>query len=254
MGSGHAHALYVHEHSPIHSLPPQVKIAAAVAFIFAVAVTPREGMWAFAIYAVAVAVLVAVSKVGFGFVLVRLAGVLPFIAFAFLIPFIASGEPFEVLGVSVSRDGLWASWNIIAKATIGAATSIVLAGTTEVPDLLAGMNRLRVPTVFTSIAGFMIRYLGLIVDEIARMRVAMTSRGYDPRWLWQAKPIAGSAGAMFIRSYERGERVHAAMVARGYVGEMPELRRRDPSVREWLAAGALPFLGITVMAIAMVVT
>ena len=100
----------------------------------------------------------------------------------------------------------------------------------------------------------MIRYLGLIVDEIGRMRTAMTSRGYDPRWLWQAKPIAASAGAMFIRSYERGERVHDAMLARGYQGEMPELRRRDPTVKEWLTAAALPALGITVMVIAMVVT
>jgi cobalt/nickel transport system permease protein len=254
VGTGHAHALYVHEHSPIHHLPPQVKIAAAVTFIFAVAVTPREAVWAFAIYAATIAVLVRISKIGFGFVLIRLAGVVPFVAFAFLVPFIASGEPVEVLGISVSRDGLWASWNIIAKAGIGASTSIVLAGTTEVPDLLAGMNRLRVPTLFTSIAGFMIRYLGLIVDEIGRMRVAMTSRGYDPRWLWQAKPIAASAGAMFIRSYERGERVHDAMVARGYQGEMPELRRRDPKVQEWLAAGSLPLLGITVMIIAMGVT
>ena len=254
MGTGHAHALYVHEHSPIHHLPPQVKIAAAVTFIFAVAVTPREAMWAFAIYAVTIGALVRISKVGFRFVLIRLAGVLPFITFAFLIPFIASGEQTDVLGISVSQDGLWASWNIIAKATIGASTSIVLAGTTEVPDLLAGMNRLRVPTLFTSIAGFMIRYLGLIVDEISRMRVAMTSRGYDPRWLWQARPIATSAGAMFIRSYERGERVHDAMVARGYQGEMPELRRRDPKIQEWLAAALLPALGITVMGIAMVAT
>ena len=254
MGTGHAHALYVHEHSPIHHLPPQVKIAAAVSFIFSVAVTPREAMWAFAIYAAVIAALVVISKVGFRFVLIRLAGVLPFIAFAFLIPFIASGDQVEVLGISVSEDGLWASWNIIAKATIGASTSIVLAGTTEVPDLLAGMNRLRVPTLFTSIAGFMIRYLGLIVEEISRMRVAMTSRGYDPRWLWQAKPIAASAGAMFIRSYERGERVHDAMVARGYQGEMPELRRRDPKVQEWLAAAVLPTLGITVMVIAMIAT
>ena len=254
MGTGHAHALYVHEHSPIHHLPPQVKIAAAVTFIFAVAVTPREAMWAFAIYAVTIGALVRISKVGFRFVLIRLAGVLPFIAFAFLIPFIASGEQTDVLGISVSQDGLWASWNIIAKATIGASTSIVLAGTTEVPDLLAGMNRLRVPTLFTSIAGFMIRYLGLIVDEISRMRVAMTSRGYDPRWLWQARPIATSAGAMFIRSYERGERVHDAMVARGYQGEMPELRRRDPKIQEWLAAALLPALGITVMVFAMVAT
>ncbi len=116
------------------------------------------------------------------------------------------------------------------------------------------MARLRVPAVFTSIAGFMIRYLGLIVDEIGRMRVAMTSRGYDPRWLWQAKPIAQSAGAMFIRSYERGERVYDAMVARGYTGEMPDLRRREPTVNDWVVGGSLPAMAAAIVIVAMVVT
>lgn len=254
MGAGHAHALYVHEHSPIHRLPPQVKVAAAFAFVFLVAVTPREAMWAFAIYAGVLGSLVKVSRVGFKFVFLRLLGVLPFIAFAFLIPFIASGEQVDVLGVSVSREGLWGAWNIVAKASIGATTSILLAGTTEVPDILTGMARLRVPSILTSIAGFMIRYLELIVDEIGRIRVAMTSRGYDPRWLWQAKPIAASAGAMFIRSYERGERVYDAMLARGYTGEMPELRRRDPTPGEWLAGAALPALAAVVMIVALVTT
>lgn len=254
MGAGHAHALYVHEHTPIHRLAPQIKVAAAVIFIFAVAVTPREAVWAFAAYVSAVLFVALVSKVGIRFLLARMLGILPFVAFAFLIPFIASGEQIEILGLSVSREGLWGAWNIIAKASIGAATSIVLAGTTEVPDILAGMNRLKVPVVFTSIAGFMIRYLELIVEEIGRVRVAMTSRGYDPRWLWQARPIAASAGAMFIRSYERGERVYDAMVARGYAGEMPELRRHRPTSGDWLLGGLLPMLGVIVMIVALVTT
>jgi cobalt/nickel transport system permease protein len=254
MGAGHAHALYVHEHSPIHRLPPQVKVAAAMVFVFAVALTPREAIWAFGVYWAALFLLTLVSKIRVPFLLVRLVGVLPFIVFAFLLPFIATGEQVEFLGLSVSRDGLWGAWNIIAKASVGAATSILLAGTTEVPDILAGMNRLKVPVVFTSIAGFMIRYLELIVEEIRRIRVAMTSRGYDPRWLWQTRPIAASAGAMFIRSYERGERVYDAMVARGYAGEMPELRRHEAPAEDWLFGSALPLLGVIVMVIALVMT
>lgn len=250
MGAGHAHALFVHEHSPVHRLPPQVKVASAFTFVFLVAITPREAVWAFGVYAVALAGLTMVSRVRFRFVLLRLLGVLPFVAFAFLIPFVASGDHIDVFGVSVSREGLWGSWNIIAKATIGATTSILLAATTEVPDILTGMTRLRVPVVFTSIAGFMIRYLELIVEEVGRIRMAMTARGYDPRWLWQAKPIAASAGAMFIRSYERGERVYDAMVARGFTGSMPDLRRRDPTGSDWALAGLLPALGVVVLLVA----
>ncbi len=254
MGAGHAHALYVHEHSLVHRLPAQVKLVAAFSFVFLVAITPREAVWAFGVHGSAVIAVAFLSKIELRFMAMRMLGILPFIAFAFLIPFVASGPQTEILGVSVSTEGLWASWNILAKASVGAATSIVLAATTEVPDILAGMSRLKVPAVLTSIAGFMIRYLEVIVEEIGRIRVAMASRGYDPRWLWEAKPIAASAGAMFVRSYERGERVYDAMVARGFSGEMPELRRRDPSARDWLIGGLLPALALLVAVIALVTT
>ena len=254
MGAGHAHALYVHEHSIVHSLPPQVKVVSTFSFVFLVAITPREAIWGLLVCASAVLAVAIASRIRLRFLAVRMIGILPFVAFAFLIPFIASGQQVEVLGLEVSREGLWAAWNILAKASIGAATSIVLAATTEVPDILAGMNRLKVPVVLTSIAGFMIRYLELIVEEIGRIRVAMTSRGYDPRWLWQTKPIAASAGAVFVRSYERGERVYDAMVARGFTGEMPELRRRDPSTRDWLVGAVLPAVGVLVALIGFVTT
>ena len=254
MGAGHAHALYVHEHSPVHGLAPEAKLVAAFLFVFAVAITPREAVWAFLLYVVALGAIIAVAKLPVRFVLARLLVVVPFIAFAFLVPFIASGEQVEVIGISVSRAGLWGMWNIVAKATIGATVSIVLAATTEIAEMLRGMAVLKVPAPLTAIAMFMVRYLELVAGELGRMRVAMTARGYDPRWLWQARPIAASAGALFIRSYERGERVHAAMVSRGYTGAMPDLNRRRATGTEWLTAAVLPTLGIVVAAVALVVT
>jgi cobalt/nickel transport system permease protein len=145
-------------------------------------------------------------------------------------------------------------WNILAKAVLGATVSIALTATTEVPDLIRGFGILRVPPVLTSIAIFMIRYLQLITDELARTRVAMTSRGYDPRWLAQARPIASSAGALFVRSYERGERIHASMLSRGFTGVMPELAERRTTSTEWLAVALLVALFIAVAVGALVVT
>ncbi len=253
MGVSHAHALYVHGHSRIHRLPPQAKVAAVVAFVAMVAVTPRQAIWAFGLHAAALVVVILVARIPGRFVMVRLLGIVPFVAFAVLIPFIASGEQVELAGVSLSRDGLWAAWNIRAKASLGAATSIVLTATTEVPDLLAGLSRLRVPAVLTSIAGFMIRYLELIADDFRRMRVAMASRGYRPRWAWQGRPLAAAAGSLFVRSYERGERVYEAMVARGFTGSMPDLRRRRPLPTDWAVALTLPGFGLIVLVTAWVV-
>lgn len=247
MGAGHTHPLYVHEHSPVHRLPPEAKVAAAFAFVVVVATTPRELVWAFVGYALLLAVVVRLSRVPFRFVARRLLVIVPFVLFALLLPFVAGGPRTEVLGVTLSESGLWGMWNVLAKATLGASTSIVLAGTTEIPDLLRGLERLRMPATLTTIATFMVRYLAVIAGEIGRTRTAMTARGYDPRWLWQVRPIAASAGAMFIRSYERGERVHAAMLSRGFTGAMPDLGHRRASPREWGGALLLPLAAVAVL-------
>ena len=254
MGAGHTHALFVHEHSRLHHLSPEVKVAFSFAFVLAVAITPRTAVWAFAIYAAILITLVRMASIRARFVLARLSIIVPFVLFAVFIPFIASGEKSQILGVSVSIPGLWASWNVLAKASLGATVSILLAATTEIPEIIRGMGRLRVPPVLTSIASFMVRYLELIAAELGRMRVAMTSRGYDPRWLWQAKPIAASAGALFIRSYERGERVYDAMISRGYTGAMPPLNHPAATAREWVTAAVVPVAAFATSITALVIT
>jgi ABC-type cobalt transport system, permease component CbiQ and related transporters len=90
------------------------------------------------------------------------------------------------------------------------------------------------------IATFMLRYMDVILDEMRRMRVARESRGFAARDLRQVPVLARSAGALFIRSYERGERVHLAMLSRGYTGTMPIIQDMSASVRSWGHALALP--------------
>lgn len=240
MGAGHAHALYVHGHSPVHRMAPEAKVAAAFAFVAVVGLTPPQATWAFAVHALVLAGVITMAQLRPAFVATRAAVVLPFLTFVALIPFVASGERTEVLGLSVSAEGLRAAGTILAKALLGVTVSVTLAGTTETPAIMRGLNRLHVPAIFTTIATFMIRYLETLIGEIGRMRTAMTARGYDPRWLWQARPIASSAGALFIRSYERGERVHAAMVSRGFTGTMPTLDDRRATGREWALAATPP--------------
>lgn len=254
MGAGHAHALYVHGHSRIHRLAPEIKVASAFSVVVAVAITPREALWAFAAYGALIAILAAIARVPVGFLALRLTAVLPFITFAFLLPFVASGREVEILGLSVSEEGMWAAWNILVKAILGATTSILLVATTEVPLILQGMGKLKVPQVFISIAGFMVRYLELIADEMARTRNAMRARGYEPRWLWQAGPLASASGALFIRSYERSERVHAAMLSRGYRGSMPDVSPTSTRWADWLVAASVPATALLVAIASLVMS
>ena len=252
MGAGHSHALYVHEHSPIHRLAPEAKVASTLVFVVCVAITPREAVIAFGAFAVILAMLIAIARIPPLFVAARLTAVIPFVLFALLIPFIATGPTTEVLGMELSVEGLWGTWNILVKAVLGASATIVLTATTEVSDIIRGLGDLRVPALFTAIAMFMVRYLELVADEVRRMRIAMASRGYDPRWLAQARPIASGAGALFVRSYERGERVHAAMLARGFTGSMPRLGHARAGSRDWAAFAAIAAAAIAIAAIALV--
>ncbi|GIU96325.1 MAG: cobalt ECF transporter T component CbiQ [Actinomycetota bacterium] len=240
MSGAHAHALYYHEHSPVHRAPAACKLAAHLAFVLIVVATPREAVWAFGAYAVLLVLVGSLARLPLGFALPRLAVELPFVAFALILPFIASGERIEVGGLALSRDGLWGAWNILAKGTLGVGASVIVAATTTLPELVHGLERLRLPRVFTQMAAFMVRYLDVIADELRRMRLARTARAYDPRWLWQARAIAASAGALFIRSFERGERVWLAMVSRGYEGSMPAVGPGAIEARWWVASLAVP--------------
>ncbi|MEE8600431.1 cobalt ECF transporter T component CbiQ [Euzebya tangerina] len=254
MAAGHAHPLFVHGHSPVHRLAPEAKLAAAFAFVAVVAVTPADRLWVFAAHAGLLVAVVVVARLRPLFVLKRAVVVLPFIAFIVLIPFVASGERTEILGLSVSAEGLAAARTILIRSLIGVTVSIILAATTELPAIMRGLNRLKVPSLLTTIAMFMLRYLETLTAELGRMRTAMTARAYDPRWLWQAKPIAQSAGTLFIRSYERSERVHNAMLARGFTGQMPASRHPTATPREWLAALALPVAALVALLIGVVVS
>ena len=227
-----------------HELPGHVKLAVALAFVIGVVATPREAVVVFVLDAVAVVALVGAAHVRPSLVLRRLLIETPFVAFAVVLPFVARGPVVDVGPLALSVDGLWGAWGILAKGTLGVAVAVVLAATTPVPDLLAGARRLHVPAVLTAIAGFMVRYGEVLVDELERMRVARVSRGDDPRWLWQAKGVAATAGTLFVRAFERGERVHLAMVARGFDGTWPASEERAARPTEWLAVAWLPAVAI----------
>jgi cobalt/nickel transport system permease protein len=202
-------------------MPAHVKILALLGFVLLVVATPKDWFGAYAAYLLVIAAVVAISGVPPTYILRRLVVEVPFVVFALLIPFIATGPRTEMLGLSVSEPGLLSAWGLLAKGTLGVLASLTLAATTEPRLLLAGLERLHIPALLVQIMGFMVRYLDVVSEEVRRMRIARESRGFDARDVRHWPVLARSAGALFIRSYERGERVHLAMLSRGYTGTMP---------------------------------
>ncbi len=165
---------------------------------------------------------------------------IPFIFFAILMPFFGTGDKFEIAGVEVYREGLLAGTSIVVKGTLGVLAAVILSTTTTAREILRGLERLKLPAVMVQIASFMLRYVNVISDEMERMKVARESRGFVATGIKHWKVLATSAAALFIRSYERGERVHLALLPRGFDGNLPMLETDKVTARHWKSALAVP--------------
>ena len=217
--------------SLIHRLDPRTRLIASLAFIIAVVLTPANNWRVFAFYFCLISVLLIISKLPPSYVLKRSLVIFPFVLMvAIFIPFFQEGE---VAGsyniwlwqVSVTHSGLLILANIVVKAWLCILSLILLSSTTKIADLLKALSQLGAPQVLALILSFMYRYIFVLADEVMRMRQARDSRNFGGSRLHQLKTIGNMIGTLFIRSYERGERVYAAMLSRGFDGEVRTLHK-----------------------------
>ena len=237
---------YSDRDSVIHRLDPRGKLVVTFAFIVAVVLTPFSSWLAYGLYFAVIAVLIALSRLPVSHFLKRSLVIIPFVLLmAVFIPFFKEGE---VAGsynlwlwqVSVTHSGLQVLWNIMAKAWLSILSLILLTSTASFTSILKGLEQLRMPKVIVMIMSFMYRYIFLLTDEVLRMKQARDSRNFGGgRKLWQIGTVGNMIGTLFIRSYERGERVYASMVARGFDGHSRTLERLCFSRRDALFVAVL---------------
>jgi cobalt/nickel transport system permease protein len=209
--------------SPVHRLDPRAKILGLVGVTVVGVSTPAS---AWPVWVACAAVLVAVAAAGRvppRALWRRSRTVLPLVvAAAVFVPFAREGPvAFSVGPFDASREGLEVLLSVAVKAAIGTVSAVLLAATTSVPEVIRGLEAMRVPRLLILVATFMYRYLFVIAGELGRMRAALAARAYRPRHLLQIAPLGRMVSALFLRSYARGERVYLAMQARGFTGEMP---------------------------------
>ncbi len=241
-GAHAADALVLARGGPLHEQPAHAKLLALLGFVVVVVATPGlspeafgvgEGAqggagawaaaWPFAGYAALLAAAAALARIPPGTLARRTAVEAPFVVFALLMPFVASGPRVAAGPLWLSAEGLAGGLTLLVKATLGVVAAVILASTTGARELLSGLERLRLPRAFVAILSFMIRYVSVVAHDAHRMRIARASRGAPEGRGRALAAIAAGAGSLFVRSYERGERVHRAMLSRGYAGRMPPL-------------------------------
>ncbi len=260
----HAHFLdpYRHGASPVHRLDPRVKLVLAVAFIVTAAVI-HPGAWpAYVLLFATVFSIILLSELGVGFVYKRAMLAAPFVLAAVPLLFTISGDPLAALHLggwtlTLTQPGLVRFVSIALKSWLSVQMAIVLASTTPFPDLLAAMRSLRIPRLLVAVIGLMWRYLFVLVDEVLRLMRAREARSGWPEvaerrvggsLAWRAKVTGGMAGNLMLRSFDRSERIYAAMASRGYDGEVRGLPRPPVPPLAWmvLAVGLL-FLALILL-------
>jgi cobalt/nickel transport system permease protein len=233
--------------SPVHRLDPRAKILGLLAVTLVAVSTPVEAWPVFVGCAVVLAAVAATAGASSRDLWRRARFVLPLVllAAAFL-PFVRhGGQQYELGPLVVHEEGLLTFAAVALKAAIGTASAVLLGATTTFPQVLRGLEAMRVPRLLVLIAAFMYRYLFVIVEETGRMRAALAARAYRPRTALHAAALGRLATAMFLRTYARGERVYHAMLARGYGGRMPQLaplvlRRADAAFVALVLAALVP--------------
>jgi cobalt/nickel transport system permease protein len=143
--------------------------------------------------------------------------------------------------LNITQPGLERFISIALKSWISVQMAIVLAASTPFPDLMVAMRAVRVPRLLVAIFGLMWRYLFVFADEALRLIRARQARSGETDQpglktggsvVWRARIAGGMAGNLFLRAFERSDRIYMAMVARGYDGEvraapLPRLRTAD---------------------------
>jgi len=248
-GAGSLAALFVesHDRGLPASVEPRFRLVVALAFglVMALVDTPMALALAFGLACGAV----ALARLRIGVVLRRMAAVEGFLlALLLTLPFAIPGEPLlAIFGLIASVEGFARAVTLVVR--INAALLVVMAmigglGAQRLAGALAGIG---VPAAFTGLLLMTLRYIGTLGEEYRRLRTAMRVRGFragSNRHSWRS--LGYLVGMLLVRSLERAERVHGAMLCRGYAGHYPIVPSRRPNRRDWafLAAAGLAMAGL----------
>jgi cobalt/nickel transport system permease protein len=243
----HVHFLdpYRPRSSPIHRLDGRVKFVLTLSFILTATLLPARAWAAYGALLGLILLVELLSTLGVGYVLKRSALAFPFVLAALPVIFTAKGTILAQLplGLSVTRVGLERFASIALKSWLSVQAAVVLAASTPFPDLLMAMRAVRLPRLLVALFGLMWRYLFVFADEVLRLTRARSARSGQSDLTgakiggsvaWRARVTGGMAGNLFLRAFERSDRIYMAMLARGYDGDVRTLPL--PAIRHvhWL--------------------
>ncbi len=233
------------------SWDPRVRICSVLVFIFCTAYL-HNTLFACAALAAAVPAVPA-SGASFKRSMARLAAMGGFLGmFLIVLPvtmpagngdtlFVLSNAPY----ISFNVRGVHVALLICIKAAAIAFLVEVLLGRMPFSTFIQALESLGLPPTVCRMIALVHRYMFVFGDESKRMMRGMRVRGFRGGSFSNTARAAGNLmGMLFVRSLERTERVHEAMISRGYTGKTAATVEFRAGISDWLKGVAFAAAGI----------
>lgn len=217
---------YSELHSIVHHLDPRTKIVTTVFLILTIVLTNPMEFSKFFFYFLILICLTFLAKIKVFYIIKRASIVLPFVFLVIaFIPFLKFGNVLRSYNVwlfqlNITDKGLLVIWNVFIKSFLSSMSLVLLSSTTPFSRLLKGFEKLGLPIIFVMILSFMYRYIFVLVDEALKMNTAMYARNAKLDHIRRLKVLGNIIGSLFLRTYERAERIYMVMLSRGFNGHI----------------------------------
>ena len=201
-------------------LDPRARLLTVIAAITIVASTPPAVLAPFSVYVVLALLLIFTSRASGAYLTLRCLAASPFIVLAAGLLAFQHGLTPESF-----RSGAPAAASVLLKGFTAALLLAFLTATTSLSQILWALRKMKAPHALMLILGMMYRYTGLLSEEYARMERARLCRTVRPLGNRRFSIYGHQFGTLILRSWDRADRIHAAMLARGFAGKWPALNQ-----------------------------
>ncbi len=211
--------------TPVHRLDARAKVLTTFFYVVCVVSFGKYDISAMLPFMIYPAVLVTVGELPLGYILRKIIIVVPFALLIGLFNPLFDRQVVMQLG-SINIWGGWVSClSILIRAILTASAAIMLVAITGFPAICEALEKLKMPRAFAVQLLFLYRYIFVLTDEGVRTARARQLRTFGKRGMG-IKHFGSLIGHLLLRTWERAERIHMAMLARGFTGEVHTTRQQ----------------------------
>ncbi len=222
-----------YQDTPIHKIDPRAKLITSLVFILTVVSFSKYEISMLVPFIIFPIYLLTSGNIPAAYIVKKVLYVSPF---AFMIGVFNPFFDREII-VYLGNTGISGGWmsflSIMLRFALTVSTALTLIACTGFNNICFALNRLGAPKVFAVQLLFLYRYIFVLSEEAAKMVRARNLRSFDGKGKG-IKSYGPLLGSLLLRTMNRAERIHLAMLCRGFDGRIRIMKKYNFGFRELL--------------------